>query len=96
MLLEGIFTAATTCFNSDGKLFLHKLERNVERYSRTAISGIVILGSTGEAVMLSDDESRSVLQYSSAIRIAGQSHDCRSGSRECHRNPAPCRVCRGT
>ena len=68
MLLEGIFTAATTCFNSDGKLFLHKLERNVERYSRTAISGIVILGSTGEAVMLSDDESRSVL--STAVQSA--------------------------
>jgi 4-hydroxy-2-oxoglutarate aldolase len=68
MLLEGIFTAATTCFTGDGKLFLHKLERNVERYSRTAISGIVILGSTGEAVMLSDDESRAVLH--AAIKAA--------------------------
>ena len=62
MLLEGIFTAATTCFQGDGKLFLHKFERNIERYSRTAISGIVVLGSTGEAVMLSDDESRAVLR----------------------------------
>ena len=68
MLLEGIFTAATTCFHGDGKLFLHKLERNVERYSRTAIAGIVMLGSTGEAVMLSDDESRAVLH--TAIRAA--------------------------
>jgi dihydrodipicolinate synthase/N-acetylneuraminate lyase len=65
MLLEGIFTAATTCFAADGKLFLHKFERNIERYSRTAISGIVILGSTGEAVMLSDDESRHVLKSAS-------------------------------
>ncbi len=62
MLLEGVLTAATTCFTGDGKLFLHKLERNVERYSRTAISGIVMLGSTGEAVMLSDEESRLVLR----------------------------------
>ena len=62
MLLEGIFTAATTCFNSEGKLFLHKQERNVERYSRTAIAGIVMLGSTGEAVMLGDEESRDVLK----------------------------------
>jgi dihydrodipicolinate synthase/N-acetylneuraminate lyase len=68
MLLEGIFTAATTCFHADGKLFLHKLERNVERYSRTAISGIVMLGSTGEAVMLSDDESRAVLH--AAVKAA--------------------------
>jgi 4-hydroxy-2-oxoglutarate aldolase len=65
MLLEGIFTAATTCFAPGGKLFLHKLERNIERYSRTAIAGIVMLGSTGEAVMLSDDESRHVLKAAS-------------------------------
>jgi dihydrodipicolinate synthase/N-acetylneuraminate lyase len=70
MLLEGIFTAATTCFAADGKLFLHKLERNVERYSRTAISGIVMLGSTGEAVMLSDDESRHVLKTASEAASA--------------------------
>ena len=62
MLLEGILTAATTCFRGDGRLFLHKLERNIERYSRTAVSGIVMLGSTGEAVMLSDEESRQVLR----------------------------------
>ena len=68
MLLEGVFTAATTCFKSDGSLFLHKLERNIERYSRTAVSGIVMLGSTGEAVMLSDQESRDVLR--TAIQAA--------------------------
>ncbi len=62
MLLEGILTAATTPFTGDGKLFLHKLERNIERLSRTAIAGIVILGSTGEAVMLGDMESREVLK----------------------------------
>jgi 4-hydroxy-2-oxoglutarate aldolase len=65
VLLEGILTAATTPFTGDGKLFLHKLERNVERLSRTAISGIVMLGSTGEAVMLCDAESRDVLKSAS-------------------------------
>ena len=65
VLLEGILTAATTPFTGDGKLFLHKLERNIERLSRTAISGIVLLGSTGEAVMLSDSESREVLKAAS-------------------------------
>ncbi len=58
-------TAATTPFMGDGKLFLHKLERNIERLSRTAVSGIVMLGSTGEAVMLSDSESRDVLKIAS-------------------------------
>jgi dihydrodipicolinate synthase/N-acetylneuraminate lyase len=62
MLLEGIFPAATTPFYPDGRLYLKKLEHNVERYSRTPVAGLVILGSTGEAVMLSDEESRQVLR----------------------------------
>lgn len=62
MLLEGIFPAITTPFYPDGRLYLRKLEHNVERYSRTPVSGMAVLGSTGEAVMLSDDESREVLR----------------------------------
>jgi len=62
MLLEGTFAPITTPFYSDGRLYLRKLEHNVERYSRTPLSGMVILGSTGENVMLNDDETRQVLQ----------------------------------
>src|SRR6202034_4057325 len=65
MLLEGIFSAVTTCFYPDGRPYWRKLEANMERYSRTAMSGMVLLGSTGEAVMLSDEESRE------ALRVAG-------------------------
>ncbi|HEY0759620.1 MAG TPA: dihydrodipicolinate synthase family protein [Acidisarcina sp.] len=61
MLLEGIFPAVTTPFYPDGRLYLRKLEHNIDRYSHTPAAGIVILGSTGEAVMLSDEESREVL-----------------------------------
>lgn len=64
MLLQGIFPAATTPFYPDGKLYLKKLEHNVDRYSKTPIAGLVILGSTGEAVMLSDEEQREVLKLS--------------------------------
>jgi len=70
MLLEGIFAAATTPFHSDGRLSLKKLEQNIEHYSRTPISGIVLLGSTGEAVMLSDDESREVLRVARGAAAA--------------------------
>src|SRR5450631_3041212 len=62
MLLEGIFPAITTPFYTDGRLYLRKLEQNVVRYSLTAVSGLVVLGSTGEAVMLNDEESREVLR----------------------------------
>ncbi len=61
MLLEGIFPAITTPFHGDGRPHWHNLERNVERYSRTPAAGLVLMGSTGEAVMLSDEESRHLL-----------------------------------
>ncbi|MFY9745723.1 MAG: dihydrodipicolinate synthase family protein [Acidobacteriaceae bacterium] len=63
MLLDGIFPAITTPFYPDGRLYLRKLEANVEHYSRTPCAGLVVLGSTGEAVMLGDDESRDVLRH---------------------------------
>jgi 4-hydroxy-2-oxoglutarate aldolase len=62
MLLSGIFPACTTPFYPDGRVYFRKIEHNVDRYSRTPIAGMVILGSTGEAVMLSDEEKRDVLR----------------------------------
>jgi 4-hydroxy-2-oxoglutarate aldolase len=62
MLLHGIFPPITTPFYPDGNVYYKKLESNVERYSRTPCAGIVVLGSTGEAVMLSDQERRDVLK----------------------------------
>jgi 4-hydroxy-2-oxoglutarate aldolase len=62
MLLQGIFPPITTPFYPDGNVYFKKLEHNVERYSKTPVSGIVVLGSTGEAIMLSDEERRVVLK----------------------------------
>jgi len=62
MLLHGIFPPITTPFYSDGNVYFKKLEANVEHYSKTPVAGIVVLGSTGEAVMLSDQERRDVLK----------------------------------
>jgi len=62
MLLHGIFPPITTPFYPDGNVYYKKLESNVERYSRTPGAGIVVLGSTGEAIMLSDQERRDVLK----------------------------------
>lgn len=64
MLLQGIFPAVTTPFYADGAVYYKKIEHNIDRYSRTPIAGMVILGSTGEAVMLSDEERREVLRVS--------------------------------
>ena len=68
MLLHGIFPPITTPFYPDGQVYYKKLESNVERYSRTPIAGIVVQGSTGEAILLSDQERRDV--FKSAISAA--------------------------
>lgn len=62
MLLHGILPPITTPFYPDGQVYYKKLEHNVERFSRTPVAGIVVLGSTGEALMLSDQERRDVLK----------------------------------
>src|SRR5947199_4356991 len=62
MLLQGIIPPMTTAFYPDGSVYFKKIEHNVERYSRTPVAGIGVLGSTGEAVMLSDQEEREVLK----------------------------------
>jgi hypothetical protein len=67
MLIEGIFAAVPTPFYPDERVYFRKLEANMARYSRGLLSGMVVLGSTGEAVMLDDAESRDVL------RIAAES-----------------------
>jgi dihydrodipicolinate synthase/N-acetylneuraminate lyase len=62
MLLHGIFPPITTPFYAGGEVHYKKLEHNVARYSLAPISGMVILGSTGEAVLLSEQERRDVLK----------------------------------
>jgi 4-hydroxy-2-oxoglutarate aldolase len=62
MLLHGIFPPITTPFYPDGNVYFKKLESNVERYSRTPVAGMVVLGSTGESIMLSDQERRDALK----------------------------------
>src|ERR1700688_1621013 len=77
MFLSGIFPPITTSFYPDGEVYYKKIETNVERYSRTPVAGIVVLGSTGEAILLSDQERRDVLKTALAaaapnkVMIAG-------------------------
>src|SRR5271165_4257020 len=72
MLLSGIFPPITTPFYADGNVYFKKLESNVERYSRTPVAGIVVLGSTGESIMLSDQERRDVLKVARAAAAPGK------------------------
>ncbi len=71
MLLQGIFPPITTPFYPDGSVYYKKLEANVAQYSKTPVAGIVVQGSTGEAILLSDQERREVLK---AVREAAAAH----------------------
>src|SRR6202789_3633480 len=62
MLIEGILAAVPTPFYSNEQIYFRKLEANIARYSRSLLSGLLLLGSTGEAAMLDDSESRDVLR----------------------------------
>jgi 4-hydroxy-2-oxoglutarate aldolase len=67
MLLEGIFSPITTPFYPDERIYFKKLEFNVSRLSLTALAGLVVLGSTGEAVALNDAETEDVLRVAAEV-----------------------------
>jgi len=61
MEIRGIFPALVTPFASGESVSLGAVTRNICRYNDTAVAGYVVLGSTGESVMLSREEADSVL-----------------------------------
>lgn len=71
MEIRGVFPAVVTPFASDESVSLSAFTENVCRYNQTRVSGYVVLGSTGESVMLSREEADAVL---AAAREAAGSH----------------------
>jgi len=64
MAISGIFPALVTPFEPDGAVSLRGVRENIRRYNQTAVAGCVVLGSTGESVMLSREAADSVLAAS--------------------------------
>ena len=54
--LKGILLPTTTPFAPSGEIDFSSLRSNLDRWSRTGISGFVLLGSTGERVHLDERE----------------------------------------
>jgi 4-hydroxy-2-oxoglutarate aldolase len=61
MELSGIFAALTTPFDSEGAVSLADVKHNIQRFNKTDLSGYVVLGSTGESVLLSRAEAEKIL-----------------------------------
>jgi 4-hydroxy-2-oxoglutarate aldolase len=57
----GIYTPIVTPFTPAGDLDERGLTSNVERYLATSLTGLVVLGSNGEAPQLEDDEADRVI-----------------------------------
>lgn len=97
MLIEGVFAAVTTPFYADERIYYRKIEANMARYSRSLLAGMAVLGSTGEAIMLDDAESRDVLRVAAEatapdkVLIAGVGRESVKGTVELAEAAAQCR-----
>ena len=61
MDLSGIFPPLTTPYANDGSVSLPDLKHNIQRYNGTDLAGYVVLGSTGESVLLRQAEMEGIL-----------------------------------
>lgn len=58
---QGIFAALTTPFIG-GEISPEKLKENIQKHNAFDLPGYVVLGSTGESVYLTDEESEKLVQ----------------------------------
>ena len=63
MKLTGVMPPITTPFQ-DGKLASDKLKKNLQKWNKTGLSGLLVLGSNGEAVYLNEKEKLKVVEAS--------------------------------
>lgn len=61
MDVSGIFPALTTPFASDGSVSIADLKHNIQQYNKIGLAGYVVMGSTGESVLLSKSEMEAIL-----------------------------------
>jgi len=69
--LFGIFPALTTPFAGDA-VALDRFRDNVHRFNGFDLSGYVVLGSTGECVFLTDEESERLVRTARESAAAGK------------------------
>ncbi len=62
--LSGVFVPTATPFGTDGELDLQANSANLRRWADQGVAGVVIGGSTGEALFLDEAERRAVWQAS--------------------------------
>ncbi|MFX0199226.1 MAG: dihydrodipicolinate synthase family protein [Candidatus Hodarchaeota archaeon] len=61
-MFEGIYTPIVTPFNDNEEIDYEKMYHNLDRWGKTDLAGIVILGSNGEFVFMSVDEKLTLVK----------------------------------
>jgi len=72
MDLSGIYPALTTPFDATGNFSAADFRHNLHRYNQTDLAGYVVLGSTGESVLLSDKETEAILATAKEAAAPGK------------------------
>ena len=72
MEISGVFPALTTPYRDDGSVAAERLKENIARYNKIALAGYVVLGSTGESVLLSGAEGELLLAAAKEVAANGK------------------------
>jgi 4-hydroxy-2-oxoglutarate aldolase len=70
--ITGIFPALTTPYREDGSVAIERFKENITRYNKTGLSGYIVLGSTGESVLLSSAEGEELLAAAKEVAAPGK------------------------
>lgn len=65
--LFGAYAPVTTPFDADREIAYDRLEDNIFKWAQTRLTGLVVLGSNGEGVFLTDPERRKVWETVRAV-----------------------------
>src|SRR5215471_8477844 len=60
--LRGIFPPIPTTFDASGRVDRRAVGENIRRWMATDLTGVLALGSNGEAALLDEDESQAVVE----------------------------------
>jgi 4-hydroxy-2-oxoglutarate aldolase len=85
--LSGVFVALTTPFEKES-VSLSKLKNNIEKYNRYGLAGYVVLGSTGEGIMMSEREGLDAIETVAASAAKGRIVIAGTGAASTHETVA--------
>jgi 4-hydroxy-2-oxoglutarate aldolase len=90
LTLRGVYAPVATPFRQ-GAVDLDGFSANLTRYADTGLAGVVVLGSTGEAALLDDDEADRVLVAARRVVPSGKALIAGTGRESTAATIAACR-----